>query len=139
MTNPKRNAQADRTYRKGSGGKQLIGLYLFLIIGGAFAFSDGPQRAGFYESNSLYNYCGEQKVGFDLGVCVGYVRGAYDAFSVAQGAPGTAKSFCPEQGIPARKLEEIATQYMSEHSAESQSNAISTLKVTFAQAFPCPK
>ena len=114
-------------------------LYLFLILAVPFAFSDDPEPSWFYNSNQLYRYCREQEVGFNLGVCAGYVLGVFDAISVAQNVPRASKSFCSEQSIMAGQLREIATQYMREHSAERQSSAISILNAAFGQAFPCPK
>jgi len=94
---------------------------------------EGADAAFFKDGNKLFDNC---EVALDasgkglqfLGVCEGYILGAFDARSDA---------FCLPAGVNARQLVDVVMLYLREHPEKRYLLAADLVATAVKQKFPC--
>jgi Rap1a immunity proteins len=67
---------------------------------------------------------------FDLGYCLGMVKGVYEA--------GSGNYFCPKDGLAIKGLLEITVQFVAQHPDLQEKDPADIIRWAFTDEFPCP-
>src|SRR5262245_8237262 len=101
-------------------------------------FVVGKAAAGFIDGNSLFSACEEEARGdpggnSPVGMCLGYILGAYDASERA--APG--KIICVPTGVKAQQVRDGVKLYLRNHPDKRQLPASYLVVIALREKFPC--
>ena len=91
----------------------------------------------FVTGNKLLEACTPVQLPF----CYAYVEGATDASQSTFSALHMQQHalFCLPQGVTARQLVDIATNYLRDHPEQRHTVASADVALALANAFPCPQ
>jgi len=76
---------------------------------------------------------------FDLGLCMGFINGAWDTLTLLQESIYGKRIFCAPEGVNLGQVKKIVEKYFNDHPEKMHRESTYLINDSLREAFPCPK